>query len=190
MSISYCSGTLQWTVEEPQWTTTPSLWLDPTCRNWPVMGPQPPSLLRTMKCTLWISGPGTVLVVAVTVLQAISLKARIRFFLPVVCLWLCSHNRSDNKSGCYQNLHSSIPAGCGGPSTPGNGSLVQFVSAEVSAVITYQCSPGFIPRAPQMSVCAQNRSWAPDPAQLLCQEPPPGDCCLVAVHNCAMYVAS
>jgi len=52
---------------------------------------------------------------------------------------------------------------------------VQFESAEVGAVITYQCSAGFIPRTPQMSVCAQDRTWTPDPAQLVCQEPPPGD---------------
>lgn len=68
-----------------------------------------------------------------------------------------------------------MPAGCGEPSSPANGSLVQFESAEVGAVITYQCSAGFIPGAPQVSVCAQNRTWNPDPAQLLCQEPPPGD---------------
>ena len=90
MSVSYCSGTLQWTVEEPQWTTTPSLWLDPTCRNWPVMGPQPPSLLCTMKCTLWTLGPTTVLVVALTVLQPTSLKVNISFSSQVYvldCSW-------------------------------------------------------------------------------------------------------
>ena len=59
------------------------------------------------------------------------------------------------------------------PSTPGNGSLVQFESAEVGAEVTYQCNPGFIPAAPQLSVCAQDRTWSPDPSQLVCQEPPP-----------------
>jgi len=68
------------------------------------------------------------------------------------------------------------PAGCGRPSSPVNGSLVQFVSAEVHAVITYKCSAGFIPRSPQVSVCTENRTWTPDPTQLVCQELPTGDC--------------
>ena len=76
-----------------------------------------------------------------------------------------------------------ISAGCGEPSSPGNSSFVQFESVQVGAEIIYMCSAGFIPEAPQVSVCAQNRSWTPDPAQLLCQEPHPGDYWLFA--DCA-----
>ena len=67
---------------------------------------------------------------------------------------------------------SPIPAGCGEPGTPINGSLSQFESAEVGAEVTYQCNTGFIPAAPQVSTCAHNRTWTPDPAQLVCQEQP------------------
>jgi len=63
---------------------------------------------------------------------------------------------------------SPIPAGCGEPGTPINGSLLQFESAQVE--FTYQCNTGFVPAAPQVSTCAQNRTWTPDPAQLVCQE--------------------
>lgn len=51
---------------------------------------------------------------------------------------------------------------------------MQFVSAEVGAQITYKCNARFTPEAPQVAVCTQNRSWTPDPAQLLCEEPHQG----------------
>jgi len=55
---------------------------------------------------------------------------------------------------------------------------VQYESAEVGAEVTYWCNAGFIPAALQMSVCDEDRTWTPDPAQLVCREPPPGDYCV------------
>ena len=74
-------------------------------------------------------------------------------------------------TACSHHLHiatnSSVSAGCGEPISPGNGFVVQFESAEVGAQIIDQCMTGLI-------WGAQNRSWTPDPAKLLCQEPPQG----------------
>ena len=81
-------------------------------------------------------------------------------------------------TACSHHLHiatnSSVSTGCGEPISPGNGSVVQFESAEVGALVIYQCMTGLIQGVPQVAICAQNRSWTPDPAKLLCQEPPQG----------------
>ena len=41
-------------------------------------------------------------------------------------------------------------------------------------MVAFQCNPGLAPSQQMMSVCAAGGSWTPDPAALVCREPPPG----------------
>ena len=60
-----------------------------------------------------------------------------------------------------------VIVGCGPPSHPPRGSLGDFTTSPVGAVVAFQCNPGMVPSQQMMSVCT-NGTWTPDPAELLC----------------------
>ena len=101
------------------------------------------------------------------------------------CLWcglclVCAKQNCDPQAHltCLHQLqyhYLVITAGCGEPIPPGNGSIYNFQSAAEGATITYNCSPGLVPRS-QMSAVCTNMAWRPDPATLECREP--GEYCM------------
>ena len=64
-------------------------------------------------------------------------------------------------------------AGCGDPSPPVNGSIVEFVCVVVGSQILYSCDPGhgFLPEGLRTSMCSSNMSWHPNPADFQCRNP-------------------
>ena len=64
-----------------------------------------------------------------------------------------------------------LSAGCGDPTPPVNGSIVEFVNAVVGSQILYSCDPGFLPEGLRTSICSSNMSWHPNPADFQCRNP-------------------
>jgi len=62
------------------------------------------------------------------------------------------------------------PAGCGDPDPPGNGSVIEFVSAAVGLQVLYSCDQGFLPVEVMNSTCASDMNWSPNPAEFTCRE--------------------
>ena len=60
--------------------------------------------------------------------------------------------------------------------------MVHDSTVEGSSIV-FQCSPGFVPSAQMMSVCAASGNWTPDPANLTCMPPPPGRYTNVLVYS-------
>ena len=66
--------------------------------------------------------------------------------------------------------------GCGLLNPPLNGSLLNLTSSQEGAVVAFRCNPGLVLSQQQRtSVCATNGNWTPDPAELVCMSPPPGE---------------
>ena len=61
-------------------------------------------------------------------------------------------------------------AGCGDPTPPVNGSIVEFVSAVVGSQILYSCDPGFHPEGLRTSICSSNMNWSSNPADFTCRK--------------------
>ena len=64
---------------------------------------------------------------------------------------------------------SFLPANCGDPTVPTNGSIGTYQNTSVGTKIVFGCNPGFIPAGNMTAVCASDGSWTPDPATLVCK---------------------
>ena len=66
-------------------------------------------------------------------------------------------------------INSSLvpPAGCCPPSPPSNGSVNEYLSGSVGAMLTFQCNTGYIPHEQVTSTCLENGSWVPIPQCVL-----------------------
>ena len=55
------------------------------------------------------------------------------------------------------------PAGCSPPSQLANGSISEYSSGAVGAMLTFQCDTGYMPQEEVTSTCLPNSSWVPIP---------------------------
>ena len=53
--------------------------------------------------------------------------------------------------------------GCSPPSPLANGSISEYSSGAVGAMLTFQCDTGYMPQEEVTSTCLSNRSWVPIP---------------------------
>ena len=53
--------------------------------------------------------------------------------------------------------------GCSPPSPPANGSISEYSSGAVGAMLTFQCDTGYMPLGDGTSTCLSNSSWVPAP---------------------------
>ena len=60
-------------------------------------------------------------------------------------------------------LCSFIPVGCSPPSPLVNGSISEYSSGAVGAMLTFQCDTGYMPQEEVTSTCLPNSSWGPTP---------------------------
>ena len=77
---------------------------------------------------------------------------------------------------------SSVPvfappalATCNDPPPPFKGSIGGYTSTVEGSVVTFYCNEGLTPEGQMNTTCASNGSWTPNPADLICNEPP-SDC--------------
>ena len=69
----------------------------------------------------------------------------------------------------YDDLfHSSYflflsPVGCSPPSPPANGSISEYSSGAVGAMLTFQCDTGYMPQEEVTSTYLSSSSWVPLP---------------------------
>ena len=64
---------------------------------------------------------------------------------------------------------SFLPANCGDPTVPTNGSIGTFKNTSAGTKIVFGCNPGFVPAGNVTAVCASDGSWTPNPATLVCK---------------------
>ena len=55
------------------------------------------------------------------------------------------------------------PVGCSPPSPLANGSISEYSSGAVGAMLAFQCDAGYMPQEEVTSTCLSNRSWIPKP---------------------------
>ena len=55
------------------------------------------------------------------------------------------------------------PVGCIPPSPLANGSISEYSSGAVGAMLTFQCDTGYMPQEEVTSTCLSNSSWVPTP---------------------------
>ena len=55
------------------------------------------------------------------------------------------------------------PVSCSPPSPLANGSISEYSSGAVGAMLTFQCDTGYMPQEEVTSTCLSNRSWVPTP---------------------------
>ena len=55
------------------------------------------------------------------------------------------------------------PVGCSPPSALANGSISEYSSGAVGAMLTFQCETGYMPQEEVTSICLSNSSWIPTP---------------------------
>ena len=53
--------------------------------------------------------------------------------------------------------------GCSPPSALANGSISEYSSGAVGAMLTFQCDTGYMPQEEVTSTCLSNSSWVPTP---------------------------
>ena len=68
-----------------------------------------------------------------------------------------------------EQLISFLPANCGDPTVPTNGSIGTYQNTSAGTKIVFGCNPGFVPVGDMTAVCASDGSWTPDPATLVCK---------------------
>ena len=56
------------------------------------------------------------------------------------------------------------------PFTNPNVTFEPYQSTTEGSIISFQCTPGFIPEGRVMSVCGGDGRWNPDPDQYSCRE--------------------
>ena len=59
-------------------------------------------------------------------------------------------------------INSSL-VGCSPPSPLANGSISEYSSGAVGAMLTFQCDTGYMPQEEVTSTCLSNSSWIPVP---------------------------
>ena len=52
------------------------------------------------------------------------------------------------------------------------GSIGGYTSTVEGSVVAFYCNEGLIPAEQMNTTCASNGSWTPNPAELICSEPP------------------
>ena len=63
-------------------------------------------------------------------------------------------------------------ATCHDPIPPMKGSIGGYTSTVEGSVVAFYCNEGLIPLGQMNTTCASNGSWTPNPAELICSEPP------------------
>ena len=63
-------------------------------------------------------------------------------------------------------------ATCHDPIPPMKGSIGGYTSTVEGSVVAFYCNEGLIPLGQMNATCASNGSWTPNPAELICSEPP------------------
>ena len=63
-------------------------------------------------------------------------------------------------------------ATCLDPTPPMKGSIGGYTSTVEGSVVAFYCNEGLIPLGQMNTTCASNGSWTPNPAELICSEPP------------------
>ena len=63
-------------------------------------------------------------------------------------------------------------ATCHDPIPPMKGSIGGYTSTVEGSVVAFYCNEGLIPAEQMNTTCASNGSWTPNPAELICSEPP------------------
>ena len=63
-------------------------------------------------------------------------------------------------------------ATCHDPIPPMNGSIGGYTSTVEGSVVAFYCNEGLIPLGQMNTTCTSNGSWTPNPAELICSEPP------------------
>ena len=63
-------------------------------------------------------------------------------------------------------------ATCHDPLPPLNGSIRDYTSTVEGSVVALFFNEGLIPAGQMNTACASNGSWTPNPAELICNEPP------------------
>ena len=56
-----------------------------------------------------------------------------------------------------------IPDGCSPTSPLANGSICEYNSGAVGAMLTFQCDTGYMPQEEVTSTCLSNGNWVPTP---------------------------
>jgi len=68
---------------------------------------------------------------------------------------------------CREQVSCSDP-----PLPPKNGSIGVYTSAVEGSMVAFFCNEGLIPEGQINATCVSNGSWTPNPADLVCIEPP------------------
>ena len=63
-------------------------------------------------------------------------------------------------------------ATCHDPIPPMNGSIGGYTSTVEGSLVAFYCNEGLIPLGQMNTTCASDGSWTPNPAELICSEPP------------------
>ena len=63
-------------------------------------------------------------------------------------------------------------ATCHDPTPPMKVSIGGYTSTVEGSVVTFHCNEGLIPAEQMNTTCASNGSWTPNPAELICSDPP------------------
>ena len=71
--------------------------------------------------------------------------------------------RKCSKSCSLALTLSLSPVGCSPPYPPANGSISEYSSGAVGAMLTFQCDTGYMPEEEVTSTCLSNSSWVPLP---------------------------
>ena len=63
-------------------------------------------------------------------------------------------------------------ATCHDPIPPMKGSIGGYTSTVEGSVVAFHCNEGLIPLEQMNATCTSDGSWTPNPAELICNEPP------------------
>ena len=85
-------------------------------------------------------------------------------------------------------LFSNAVSCSGPPLPPKNGSIGVYTGAIEGSVVAFFCNKGLIPDGQINTTCVSNGSWTPNPADLVCIEPPAEDEGLVYIHCIILHV--
>ena len=92
-------------------------------------------------------------------------QAQIQLTIPLSSLWPCMDTSS------VLVLAALSVATCHDPIPPMKGSIGGYTSTVEGSVVAFHCNEGLIPLGKMNTTCASNGSWAPNPAELICNEP-------------------
>ena len=72
-------------------------------------------------------------------------------------------NSNAHQTMYVMSLFSLSPVSCSPPSPLANGSISEYSSGAVGAMLTFQCDTGYMPQEEVTSTCLSNSSWVPTP---------------------------